>query len=125
MLHLLQNQIPQSIPTEEALLTSLEALTQNPYNEIWLTGHGTTSLTILTNGQSAFLMFLRHEGDSGFSSRNPTSPSSDTTISFKLANGQVDQYPADWVVPLTSAWQAAIDYFKTGKMSKEIIWEED
>jgi hypothetical protein len=72
---------------------------------------GGPSLVALLNESIGWLMYLRHaDGDSGFCSRNPTFGDSDVSpdrafvsrfegvlvpvIEYRLANGQVDQYPA-------------------------------
>jgi hypothetical protein len=68
-------------------------------------------------------MFLRAQGDAGFSSRNPlyVGPP-EATISYVLANGQVDSYPASWALPL-AAIEQAISYFRQhGRPPPFITW---
>ena len=46
-------------------------------------------------------MFLRAEGDSGFSSRDPSyTGDPEATIEYRLNNGQQDWYPASWSLPI-------------------------
>jgi hypothetical protein len=78
----------------------------------------------MTNTNSAFLMYLRHEGDSGFRSNNKFGDESKTQ-EFMLSNGQTDLYPETW---LTEKWKiksALLTYFDTGTMDTSIEWMEE
>lgn len=56
-------------------------------------------------------MYLRENGDAGFSTRNPSySGSPDALIDYYLDNGQHDQYPAAWALPVAEV-QRAIEHF--------------
>ena len=49
------------------------------------------------NGDFGWLMYLRGNGDPGFSSRNPNYDGPpDAQIDYELSNGQRDLYPASW-----------------------------
>ena len=124
MVNLLHNQKVHEVQSEADLVTFLQAQLQSADQEIWLSGHGSTSFCILSNGELAFMMYLRYDGDSGFSSRSSSQPS-DAMVAFKLANGQMDEYPAGWLVPLELAWKVATEYFQTGSMSTSILWVEE
>ena len=85
----------QSLDTLEQLRGYWQEVCQRPFAEIWLHSPTGQMLAVLVNGDRAWLMFLRAEGDSGFSSRNPAYPGPDqATLEFRLSNGQVDAYPA-------------------------------
>jgi hypothetical protein len=54
----------------------------------------TMSLSALINGDMGWLMYLRYEGDVGFSMRNPNYIGAmDEVEEYYLENGQRDEYP--------------------------------
>ena len=71
-------------------------------------------------------MYLREEGDAGFSSRNSEYiGSDDETMEFYLSNGQLYEYPLAWVLPIDQV-KRALDYFeKYHKPPKFITWHND
>jgi hypothetical protein len=78
------------------------------------------------NGEAAWLMFLRFEGDAGFSTRNPNySGPHGGVIEYYLSNGQRDEYPASWNVSTDEALRA-LEYFGTEeKMAPWLQWHEE
>lgn len=71
------------------------------YEEIWAKSPDGQSLYALVNGNVGWLMYLRKYGDAGFSSRNPNySGPEDATIEYFLSNGQRDEHPASWALPI-------------------------
>jgi hypothetical protein len=87
---------------------------------------GQAALYILTNGNRALLVYFRYEGDTGFSSRNPTHvESQDAMLDFRLSNGQVDQYPTSWTVSIQDALRAAQHFFFHGEPAPWIVWHDD
>src|SRR5579871_905681 len=79
--------------------------------EIWVDYGNYPALYCLLNGQRGWLMYLRHDGDGGFSSRNTTySGSEKDTLEYYLSNGQRDVYPASWALPRPQVF-AAIEWF--------------
>jgi hypothetical protein len=69
------------------------------YQEIWITTDDWQSMCALVNGDIGWLMYLRREGDAGFSSRNPGYVGApDATVEYLLNNGQRDEYPL-WTCP--------------------------
>lgn len=75
----------------ERLLASIE---QTDDLEIWASDGDGSSLCALLNRRCGWLMFLRNEGDAGFSSRNPLEVEGvGMEEIFVLSNGQVDTYP--------------------------------
>ncbi len=70
----------------------LKEIEHREFNEIWISGHGQSNFSLLTNKNSAFVMYLREEGDSGFSSRSSQQDSIEYE-EFMLSNGQLDEYP--------------------------------
>jgi hypothetical protein len=96
------------------------------YDEIWITAANGSSLCALINGDQGVLMYMREFGDAGFTSRNPRYTGSPTaTVEYRLSNGQVDEYPAAWAVPIDDV-QLALQYFgREGKQPPFITWHED
>jgi Immunity protein Imm1 len=92
--------------------------------ELWASFPEGPSLCMLRNGDDAWLMYLRHAGDSGFSSRSASGrPGS---ASFKLADGQVDAYPLSWCVDAEQCYKAlAYFYENSGARPEWIKWHED
>jgi len=119
------------VPSREQLRGYLAQARQPEYLELWLTrddddnDHGAMSL--LANGDRVWLMHLRHhDGDSGYSSRNPTYDGSpDATVPFRFSNGQLDTYPLAWTVSREHALQAIEYFLVTGERVPWITWHED
>jgi hypothetical protein len=97
----------------------------NRYQEIWVDGPNGQSLCALVNGDQGWLMYLRYQGDDGFSSCNPDFVGADAEIDYELKNGQQDWYPSSWALPLSLVNQA-LDYFRsTGEAPPFITWHND
>lgn len=108
--------------SKDELLKSLNKIEQK-YAEIWLSAENSfPSICLLKNGNKAMLMFLRYEGDTGFTSRGnfPAKPS----VEFHLSNGQVDKHPGDWIISYEDAKKAIIHTFETQKKASFIKWHE-
>ena len=74
---------------------------------------GWPTICALINADSGWLIYLRSEGDSGFSTRNPEYRGSPTAvIEYLLADGQRDEYPASWDISTAEAMRA-LEYFLT------------
>jgi hypothetical protein len=98
------------------------------FREIWMSmDSGRPSLAAHMN--IGWLTYWRghHDGDPGFSSRNPMYVESDATlrglaydsvfngehvpvIAYRLSNGQGDEYPASWALPEPDVMRA-LEYF--------------
>lgn len=97
------------------------------YKEIWIYSDEDEQLmTALINGNYGWLMYLPEEESAGFSSRNPGyKGNKDETMEFYLSNGQRDEYPLSWVLPVEQV-EKAIDYFqKYHKIPPFITWHDD
>ena len=105
---------------------------KGPYREIWVcpqeTPEDERAMMALINGDWGWLMYLREDGDSGFSSRNPdyTGTEGDgNKMEFLLSNGQMDFYPLSYLLP-TEQVLRALDYFETyHRLPEFIIWHDD
>jgi hypothetical protein len=66
------------------------------------------SMTMLRNREYAWLMYLDVPGDSGFVSNGDQQLVG--SCSYKLSNGQLDEYPLKWCIDIALCWKA-IEYF--------------
>jgi len=83
------------------------------------------SLFVLTNRDLAWLMYLRFNGDAGFSSRNPNyAGDSKATIRYRLSNGQVDEYPASWAICKEDVFKAVEHFYLVGEKAPWIEWHD-
>ena len=104
---------------------------EGQYQEIWVcpqeTEENQRTMTALINGDWGWLMYLREEGDAGFSSRNPDYPGTEDdgeTMEFMLANGQLDRYPLAYALPVEQV-KKALDFFeKRHELPDFITWHD-
>lgn len=83
-------------------------------------------LTGAAYSDGAFLLYQQDDNDSGFTSRNPDyRGSEDAVLPFILDNGQQDEIPASWVIPLQEAIRAAEYFFRTGEKAPWVRWHDD
>ncbi len=83
-------------------------------------------MVALINGEFGWLMYLRYDGDAGFSSRNPSYQGpSDAMIEYFLSNGQLDEYPASWALPTGDVRRALREFQTDGKPPVWIAWHSD
>lgn len=99
---------------------------EDAFDEVWLKSPDGQILCALINGDRGWLMYLREEGDSGFSSRNPSYDGPPgARIEYRLSNGQHDFYPASWALPIEEVRQA-LEYFEQKHQRPPfVVWHED
>jgi hypothetical protein len=99
---------------------------EKPFEEVWVQLPDGQSLCALINGDRGWLMYLREDGDSGFSSRNPGYDGPpDVQVEYPLGNGQLDKYPASWALPIADV-RRAIQFFEhEHRQPPFIVWHED
>ncbi len=101
-------------------------MADRPHQEIWLEAPDGQVLAALVNGERGWLMYLRHPGDTGFSSRNPhyAGPAA-ATVEYILSNGQRDTYPAAWALPRAEV-ERALAWFRERHLPPPFItWHND
>jgi hypothetical protein len=104
----------------------LQSRRPSPDAEIWLTAPDDQALCILVHGESAWLLYVPEEGDPGLSSTSPDYDGpEDAMVSYLLANGQRDEYPASAAVPLSAALQAAEYFVETLEPAPCVAWSEE
>lgn len=72
---------------------------------------GGKAVSLLKSGDRAMLVFFRATGDPGLTSRAGDGPH-DHSLRFRLANGQVDEYPASWTVTFEEGLRV-LEHFAT------------
>lgn len=96
------------------------------YQEIWVEIGDGQAMCALINGRLGWLMYLRESGDAGFSSRNPNYDGPpDAILEHYLNNGQRDEYPLAWALPIEEVHRA-LDYFQQEeRVPLFITWHND
>lgn len=114
---------PSGREEAKSLLASIE---QTDDLEIWVSESNGSSLCALLNWQCGWLMFLRFEGDAGFSSRNPLmEQTEDPKEAFFLSNGQVDTYPSSWTMDRMMVFDALLEFVASGQRPSNVNWQDD
>jgi hypothetical protein len=95
-------------------------------DETWVRSKTGASLCALMSGERGLLMHLPEPGASGATSRDPkyAGPKS-AMLSFRLANGQVDVYPASWTLPRETIEKALAHFVETGERPAFVRWHDD
>jgi hypothetical protein len=120
------SQEPERSQSLQQLAQRLASLGDVEYAEVWVEHDMFPSVCALIHGDRAWLMYLRYDGDAGFSSRNPAyEGSSDATIDYYLSNGQRDVYPAAWAYPTPQVLEAVSVFAKDRRMPESIVWFND
>lgn len=105
----------------------LPKISERQFCEVWLyAASGWPAVCALVNGDAAWVMYLRHDGDSGFSTRNPgyAGPKEAVTEYF-LSNGQRDEYPDAWNITVREALRALEHFQQTQEMAPWLQWQEE
>ena len=101
-------------------------MTESPYREVWVETPDGKSMCALINGDYGWLMYLRENGDAGFSSRNPEYDGpANATIEYQLSNGQQDRYPASWAIPVAVIDRALRFFQEQNAPPPFICWHND
>ena len=96
------------------------------YLDLWAHAAPDQSLVALISGTVGWLMFLRENGDAGFSSRNPSfSGDPDALVDYYLDNGQHDQYPASWALPIEEVQRAMEHFITKAQPADWLTWHND
>ena len=73
-----------------------------------------------------WLMYLRKNGDAGFSTRNPHySGDPNAVLDYRLDNGQHDQYPASWALPIAEVQRAMEHFITNAGPPTWLTWHND
>ncbi len=120
----------KEFPSESStsLARRIESLHLADFGEIWLEEEGEDRpriCALLSPSERGWLMYLRHAGDGGFTSRNPEYQDSDRMLRYTSANGQVDEYPATWSYPLATLKRALMEFLESPGPPRSIEWFDE
>jgi hypothetical protein len=121
------NKVLYEVNDSDELRVRLAQIRRIQFSEVWLQHTaGWPAIAALINGEAAWLMYVRHEGDAGFSTRNPlyTGPKK-AVIEYYLSNGQRDEYPASWNITTAEAIRGLEFFFEAEGMAPWLHWYDD
>lgn len=105
----------------EAFGLALDEADQSIQFELWLNASAGPAICMLRNAEHAWLMYLPNEGESGFTSIGD--PQRKDSVAYCLSNGQIDEYPGSWCIPLETCYAALIFFFASeGERPDWIHW---
>jgi hypothetical protein len=98
------------ISSVEALSGILDGYIHEPQFELWISmpDEG-AALSMLRNGDQAWLMYLSFHGDRGVVTKGDQSKQG--TYTYTLSNGQIDEYPLSWCIDLKQCYEAFAYFF--------------
>jgi hypothetical protein len=107
----------------ECLGTALDRFDLESQFELWVNQPDGPAICMLRNSQNAWLMYLRHDGDSGFHSLGNSER--EGFIEYRLSNGQIDEYPRAWCIPVEDCYKAISFFFvNDGLRPHWLTWQE-
>jgi hypothetical protein len=113
----------QEIASIEEFVSALDRFDREEQFELWLSSSQGQSICMLRNGLNAWLMFLRHNGDSGLTSQGNASRTG--VDEYRLSNGQVDEYPLSLCIDLEQCYKAVAYFFvNEGGKPGWVPWRE-
>lgn len=121
------NKVLYQVSDADELQVHLAHVRRSQFAEVWMQ-HAANwpSISALINGDAAWLMYLRFEGDAGFSTRDPNySGPPKAVIEYYLSNGQRDEYPASWNITTAEALRALEYFFVEEGMAPWLQWQEE
>jgi hypothetical protein len=109
----------------EDLSVALERYADHAAFELWLAIIDGASICMLRSAEHSFLMHLRFPDDSGLVSGGPSSAEAAAQIQYTLSNGQVDEYPQSWCIPVGRCFDALRYFFANkGQVPSWVSWHE-
>lgn len=91
--------------------------------ELWISAPTGQSISMLRNGDNAWLMYLCFDGDSGSVTQGTRHDNG--TCEYKLSNGQVDEYPFSWCIQIEQCYKAiAHFYLNNGARYNLVTWQD-
>jgi hypothetical protein len=103
------------VSTVEKLGAALDVADDEAIFELLASVPAGPAMSMLRNGSSAWLMYLREPGDSGF--RSSGDEDQQGSAAYRLSNGQVDEYPLSWCIEVEQCYKA-IAYFCVNEGAK-------
>lgn len=113
----------EEIESLEDLGEALDRFDQCQQFELVCTVTNGPSLFMLRNGGLAWVMYLRYAGDAGFHSQGDSNNTGSAT--FRLSNGQVDEYPISWCIEVEQCYKVLSYFFvNDGGIPSWVKWCE-
>jgi hypothetical protein len=121
------NKVLYEVTDSDELRVRLAQIRRTQFSEVWLQHTaGWPAIAALINGEAAWVMYLRYEGDAGFSTRNPQyAGPKKAVIEYYLSNGQRDEYPASWNITTAEAIRGLEFFFEEEGMAPWLHWYDD
>jgi hypothetical protein len=121
------NKVQYEVTDSDELRLRLAQVRRVQYSEVWLQhADGWPAIGALISGEAAWLTYVRHEGDAGFSTRDPSyAGPQKAMIQYYLSNGQRDAYPSSWNITTTEALSALEYFLEEEAMAPWLTWQDD
>lgn len=113
-----------SVITLAELQIVLAQCQEKSFVDYSFSGHGETTVLLLRNSTHSFAIYLKYEGDAGFTTYNAKGTSTEIQ-NFMLTNGQKDEYPTSLLVDNKDGLEILKFYLLTGEMYPGIEWREE
>ena len=119
-------------PEQEKKETSVEAMrrafakARTSPGDLWFVREDGKILNAFVNGDRGWLMYRVAEDDAGYSSHDPTYDGpEEAVLPYILHNGQQDEYPVSWTLPLEEVMRATQYFLQTGEKAPWVRWHDD
>ena len=94
------------------------------FGSFWLWHESGTELAMMVNGNNAHLFFVSDDRRLMFQSCSPDSNAPDEQARFLADNGEPTPMARYWTVPLFRAITVIEEFFRSGRRSESIDWDE-
>jgi hypothetical protein len=112
-----------SYASMEELGIALDRFDSEPQFELWVSTQSGRSIAMLRNGDHAWLMYLRFQGDSGAVTSGEQSKLG--SCEYRLSNGDVNEIPLSWCIELEQCYRAIAYFFvNDGARYDYVTWQE-
>ena len=121
------NKVLYEVTDAGELKVRLAQIGRTQFSEVWMQHEaGWPAMGALINGEAAWLMHVRYEGDAGFSTRNPLYAGPEkAVIEYYLSNGKRDEYPASWNITTAEAIRGLQYFLEQEAMAPWLQWHEE
>lgn len=113
-----------SVTTLAELQIVIKQNQEKSFVDYSFSGHGETTVLLLRNSTHSFAIYLKYDGDAGFTTHDPKGTSTEMK-DFMLTNGQKDEYPTALLVDNKDGLEILKFYLLTGEMYPGVDWREE
>jgi hypothetical protein len=115
-----------TIADADDLWTVLTELPKESFHQVCLQRTSGEVLCAQIHAGRGWLMYLLYAGDPGFSSRNSAyNGPPNAKHPFRLPNGQLDEYPAEYWLTCGSVYRAMQYFYVHGGLAPWVSWHDD